>query len=169
MRLQQALVLFADSIIISSGHKYIFVFWMLQISFKVILVWQAPGKLAQFFKFMIRWEKLFCLFGFISKVTFLKLPNFILLGNSLELSSVFCIYSTILLFNCNTFLTTVRGLSFVNYFLAICSFSFAFPLFPALISRKELNNSLNNPSRAFSCIFLTSCKTFAFWNGQSKA
>ena len=143
MRVQQALVMFIDSLTISSGHKYIFIFWMLQIS---LLVWQALGKLAQFFKFMNRWEKLFCLFGFISEVTFLFLPNFILLGNSWELSSVFCIYSTILLFYFNTCLTTVRRLSFVNYFLAICSFSFAFPLFPALISRKELNNSLNNPS-----------------------
>ena len=159
MRVQQALVMFIDSLTISSGHWYIFIFWMLQIS---LLVWQAPGKLAQFFKFMIRWEKLFCLFGFISKVTFLSPSLFQPAWQQFRAKQCVFIYSTILLFNCFTWLTTVRRLSFVNYFLAICSFSFAFPLFPALISRKELNNSLNNPSRGFSCIFLTSCKTFSF-------
>ena len=122
MRVQQALVMFIDSLTISSGHWYIFIFWMLQISLLICLsAWQ-------------QFRAKQCVF----------------------------IYSTILLFNCFTWLTTVRRLSFVNYFLAICSFSFAFPLFPALISRKELNNSLNNPSRGFSCIFLTSCKTFSF-------
>ena len=95
-----------------------------------------------------------------------NLPESFLISSCLttvQSLAVCFVYSTILLFYFNnTCLTTVRRLSFVNYFLAICSFSFAFPLFPALISRKELNNSLNNPSRAFSCIFLTSCKTFSF-------